>query len=72
MKWNLFKKEDPWIYGLCNERPARKHRKNGNVQMKLWKAGEQGHTEDYWHNFDSSWWPGFKSHEDYEYENSKR
>ncbi len=28
--------------------------------MKLWKAGEMGHKEDYWHNFDTTWWPKFK------------
>lgn len=55
-----FKKKDLWIYGECNDLPARKHRKKGNVQFVLWKAGEQGHKEDYWHNMDSSWWDGFK------------
>lgn len=48
-----------WEYGTCNDRPARRHRVNKNVQFVLWKAGEQGHKEDYWHNFDSSWWSGF-------------
>lgn len=58
-KW-LFNKRDNWIYGTCNNTLARKHRKKGNVQMKLWKAGEQGYKEDYWHDFDSSWWQQFK------------
>ena len=48
-----------WEYGNCNDRPARRHKINKNVQFVLWKAGEQGHKEDYWHNFDSSWWGGF-------------
>lgn len=57
---NLFKKKPVWIYGECNTLPARKHRKKGNVQFVLWKAGEQGHKEDFWINFDSSWWRNFK------------
>lgn len=28
--------------------------------MVLHKAGTHGHKEDYWHNFDSYWWPEFK------------
>jgi hypothetical protein len=48
-----------WEYGTCNGTLARRHKIKKNVQMKLWKAGEQGHKEDYWHNFDSSWWDGF-------------
>lgn len=51
----LFKKKSEWIYGECHNRPARKHRKNGNVQFVLWKAGEHGHKEDYWHNFGPGW-----------------
>lgn len=54
--WNIFKKKPDWIYGTCKDRPARKHRTKGNVQFVLWKAGEQGHKEDYWHNFDPYWW----------------
>ena len=51
-----------WEYGTAgaNATPARRHTKRGNVQFVLWKAGEQGHTEDYWHDFDQSWWPTFK------------
>ncbi len=51
-----------WDYGTCNDRPARKHKIKGNVQFVLWKAGEQGHKKDYWHNFDSSWWVQFKKY----------
>lgn len=50
-----------WEYGTCNGTAARRHIKNKNVQFVLWKAGEQGHKEDCWHNFDSSWWEGFKT-----------
>lgn len=60
---SIFRKPDMWVYGTCNGRPARKHRINGNVQFVLWRAGEQGHEEDYWHNFDPSWWHGFKPNE---------
>jgi hypothetical protein len=58
----IFGKRDEWEYGTAgnNSRPARRHKKRGNVQFVLWKAGEQGHAEDYWHDFDSSWWPTFK------------
>lgn len=44
-----------WQYGTCNNRVARRHRKHGNVQFVLWKAGEQGHKEDYWHDFGPGW-----------------
>ena len=60
---NIFKRKPIWIYGTCLNREARKHRKKGNVQMKLWQAGEQDHKEDYWHDFDSSWWPQFKEND---------
>jgi len=40
-----------WEYGLCSKSIARRHKTNGEVQFVLWKAGEQGHTEDYWHPF---------------------
>jgi hypothetical protein len=52
-------KKSVWIIGTCNGILARKHRKKKNVQMKLFQAGEHGHKEDYWHNFDSSWWNKF-------------
>lgn len=52
-----------WEHGTCNDRPARRHMIHGNVQFVFWEKGEQGHTEDYWHNFDSSWWKSFVSEE---------
>jgi len=51
---------DAWEMGTCNGRPARRHRANGNVQFVLWKAGEQGHEADFWHDFDRSWWIMFE------------
>lgn len=57
---NIFKKKSTWIYGTCNNRPARKHRKKGNVQFVLWKAGEQGHKEDFWINFGAGHEVNFK------------
>lgn len=55
-------KEQEWEYGTAgqDDTPARRHKKKGNVQFVLWKAGQQGHLQDYWHDFDQSWWPTFK------------
>lgn len=50
----------PWEYGQLNNRFARRHKRKRNVQFILWKAGEQGHQKDYWHNFDPSWWSSFR------------
>ena len=56
-----------WEYGTAGspERRwrARRHRKHGNVQFVLWPAGQQGHTEGYWHDSASSWWPTFVADE---------
>lgn len=61
MKW-LRAKWQRWLWqpGICQDKPARRHRFSGEVQFVLWKAGEQGHTEDYWHAFNSDWWDQFK------------
>ena len=48
-----------WEYGTCDGSPARRHKANKNVQFILWKAGEEGHKEDFWHNLDSSYWNSF-------------
>lgn len=48
-----------WEYGTCKDRRARRNRRTGAVQFVLWDAGEQGHRNDYWHNFDSYWWDLF-------------
>lgn len=53
--------ESNWEYGRCHDRLARRHKASGEVQFILWKAGQQGHAENYWHRFDPSWWPGFVS-----------
>ena len=49
-----------WEYGSCVNKKARRHKINGNVQFILWKTGECGHKEDYWQDFDKSWWHEFK------------
>lgn len=54
-----------WEYGTCNNKPARRHKINKNVQFVIWKKGDQkyvdgiGHTEDKWIDFDKSWWSEF-------------
>lgn len=30
-------------------------KESGRVEFVLWKAGEQGHTEDYWHLMGIGW-----------------
>lgn len=67
LKWFLFGvRVSAFVYGTCKGRYARKHKRKGNVQFILWKKGDQkyvdgiGHTEDKWHDFDSSWWSGFE------------
>lgn len=64
MNWikNIFKKPivDFWEYGYCNNKKARRHKINGNVQFVLWEDGEQGYKQDFWINFDKSYWNEFK------------
>jgi len=55
-----FKKKPEWIHGKCSHHNARKHRKKGNVQFVLWKAGEHGHKKDYWIDYDPYWWHRFE------------
>jgi cysteinyl-tRNA synthetase len=57
--FKLFNKKQ-YTFGSIGDTPARKNNKTGEVQFVLWKAGEQGHKEDYWIRFDSSWWSQFK------------
>lgn len=54
------KEKIEWEYGTCNGGVARRHITKGNVQFILWKAGENRHKEDYWHDMGSSWWVQFK------------
>ncbi len=67
MNWikKLFQTIDPWEYGTCfanDQKPqiARRHKKKGNVEFILWKAGERGNTEDFWIDFHSDHWRNFK------------
>lgn len=50
-----------YLYGRAGPdmRPARRH-PSGKVEFVLWRAGEQGHKDDYWIAFDTYWWPTFK------------
>ena len=57
--FKIFNKKQ-YTYGFVNNTPARKNNKTGEVQFVIWRAGEQGHKEDYWIRFDSSWWSQFK------------
>lgn len=63
MNWivRLFERKPRYIYGRI-ERPDGYERENvrldtqtGRAQFVLWKAGEQGHSEDYWHNMGAGW-----------------
>jgi hypothetical protein len=56
-----------WEYGTCNGRHSRRDRKTREVQFILFNKGDQkseyhpeGHAEDVWINFDSSWYKNFK------------
>lgn len=55
-----FTSRPEWEYGIANGMPARRHRKNGNVQFVLWKAGQQGHNEDFWFDMHLHWWSSFR------------
>lgn len=57
--WFRTKPLDEWEWGHINGTTARRHIRNKNVQFLLWKPGEQGHPEGYWHDYDPSWWPLF-------------
>lgn len=65
MRYRQWMHDHTWEYGTCGLKPkdgvARCHMRDGNVQFVLWKTGEQGHSIDYWHDFDSSWWSTFKA-----------
>ena len=50
---------------VSNGTPARRNRLTGEVQFVLWKAGEQGHAEDYWHEFGDGWETTFKPNTEY-------
>lgn len=50
---------DPWVYGTCRGHVARRHRRTGEVEFVLWKAGEHGHSVDFWIGMDPYWWDQF-------------
>ncbi len=52
---DLFKRNPLYEYGHVGDTPARRNRMTGEVQFVLWKAGEQGHQQDYWHKFGDGW-----------------
>lgn len=52
---DLFKRKPLYEYGHVSDIPARRNRKTGEVQFVLWKAGEQGHQQDFWHKFGDGW-----------------
>lgn len=42
---------DKYEYGTIRGRKARRDVKTGKCQFILWRAGEQGHDSDYWHDY---------------------
>lgn len=46
----IFRQEDG--YALEN---VRLNTRTGRVEFVLWRAGQQGHTEDYWHEMGCGW-----------------
>ena len=44
-----------WVYGYVKGTRARLNTVTNQCQFVLWKAGEQGHTEDFWHNMGDGW-----------------
>lgn len=63
IKWIIKKinKIPTYSYGFIVEpcgrirNAARKNNITGDVEFVLWKAGEQGHKEDYWHKMGDGW-----------------
>lgn len=39
------------IYGYVRNTRARINANNGDCEFVLWKAGQAGHSEDFWHKF---------------------
>lgn len=71
-----------YIYGRVfrpdddySREPVRLDTHTGRVQFVLWKAGEQGHTEDYWHDMGPGWEAFFIPNQEpkpYEFTESER
>lgn len=59
---SIFNPDIVWEYGTCSGRIARKHKITGHVQFILWRKGEQGYEEDYWHDMHDTWWTKFNKH----------
>lgn len=59
-QWIRLQGKPLYEYGICGGKKARRSRLTGEVQFVLWKAGEQGHTKDYWHKFGDGWEKDFK------------
>lgn len=62
MIWRLFRRKPRYVYGRVyrpadghSRSPVRLDTQTGRVQMILWKAGQQGHTDDYWHEMGAGW-----------------
>ena len=55
-----------YVYGVIERpdgterNPARLDTKTGCAQFILWKAGEQNHKEDFWHDMGDGWENHFK------------
>lgn len=59
-QWIRLRGKPLYEYGTCAGKKARRNRLTGEVQFLLWKAREQGHTENYWHKFGDGWEKEFK------------
>lgn len=47
---------DKYEYGtISNGTKARRNVRTGEVEFELWKPGEQGHADGYWHIVGSGW-----------------
>jgi hypothetical protein len=53
--------KDQWEMGSVKGTVARRNRLTGECQFVLWKAGEQGHAQDFWHKFGPGWDMSFVS-----------
>ena len=52
------KQKEQWEYGHINYGQgsrSRRHLKSGKVELLLWKPGEQGHPNGYWHIVGDGW-----------------
>jgi len=47
----MFKRRPEWEYGMIDGRRSRRNTKTGVCQFILWRAGQQGHMGDQWHDY---------------------